>query len=200
MNWTEVPGFFDSDLVYKMAVKSAPENAVFVEIGTWKGRSTSCMGQLIKNSNKNIKFYAVDTFEGSDEEWHQEWINHLHQNGTTLFDEYKNNLNKCDVYHIVNTIQSTSKDASLLFENESIDFVFIDGAHDYQSVLEDISLWYPKIKLGGLICGDDYAPCWSDVRKAVDTYFENKMLFFLNGNLNYPYSQKVWHWCHIKNN
>lgn len=198
MNWSDVPGHFDSDLTYKMAIKIAPENAIFVEIGTWRGRSTSCMGQLIKNSNKNIKFYAIDTFEGSDEDWHQEDIKKLNQNKTTLFDEYEKNLKSCEVYDIVNTIKSTSINASCEFKDESIDFIFIDASHDYDNVLSDITAWYPKVKPGGLICGDDYAPCWSGVRKAVDEYFKNKTLFFLNGNLNYPYSQKVWHWCHFK--
>ena len=159
MNWTDVPGFFDSDLVYKMAVKSAQEGSVFVEIGTWKGKSTSCMGQLIKSSEKNIKFYAVDTFEGSDEKFHQEWIKHLKNSNTSLFDEYEKNLKSCDVYDVVNTIKSTSVEASSMFDDESVDFIFIDAAHDYESVLSDIKSWYPKIKPEGLICGDDYVPC-----------------------------------------
>ncbi len=200
MNWTDVPGFFDSDLVYKMAVKSATENSVFVEIGTWRGKSTSCMGQLIKSSGKNIKFYAIDTFDGSDEDLHQEWIQYFKDTNTSLFDEYENNLKLCGVYDVVHTIKSTSIEASSMFDDESIDFIFIDGAHDYKSVLDDISSWYPKIKPGGLICGDDYAPCWQEVRNAVDEYFKGKQLFFLNGNLNHPYSQGVWHWCHKKIN
>lgn len=198
MNWTDVPGFFDSDLAYKMAVKSAQEGSVFVEIGTWKGKSTSCMGQLIKSSGKNIKFYAIDTFEGSDEVWHQEWIKYLKDNNTSLFQEYENNLKSCGVYDVVNTIKSTSVEASSMFDDESIDFIFIDAAHDYESVLSDIRAWYPKIKPGGLICGDDYVPCWDGVVKAVDEYFKDKQLFFLNGNLNNSYSLGIWHWCHKK--
>jgi predicted O-methyltransferase YrrM/glycosyltransferase involved in cell wall biosynthesis len=200
MNWTDVPGFFDSDLVYKMAVKSATENSVFVEIGTWKGKSTSCMGQLIKSSGKNIKFYAIDTFDGSDENFHQEWIQYFKNNNTSLFDEYEKNLKLCDVYDVVHTIKSTSIEALSMFDDESIDFIFIDGAHDYKSVLDDITYWYPKIKPGGLICGDDYTLWWQEVRDAVDEYFKGKQLFFLNGNLNNPYSQGVWHWCHKKIN
>lgn len=198
MNWTEVPGFFDSDILYKLVVDSAPENAVFVEIGTWRGKSTSCMGQLIKSSNKNIKFHAVDTFEGSNENYHQYSIEQLKEAGTTLFDDYEKNLKMCGVYDIVNTIKSSSVEASKHFENESIDFVFIDASHEYEDVLSDVSSWYPKVKPGGLICGDDYAPWWQFVMNAVNDYFEGKQLFFLNGNLNLNYSQECWHWCHEK--
>ena len=67
MNWKEVPGFFDSDLVYKLAVNKFSDDSTFVEIGSWMGKSASCLGQLIKQSQKNIKVFAVDTFEGSEE-------------------------------------------------------------------------------------------------------------------------------------
>ena len=40
--------------------------------------------------------------------------------------------------------------------DESLDFVFIDAQHDYHSVINDIGLWAPKVKPGGLISGHDY--------------------------------------------
>ena len=87
MKWTEVPGFFDSDLVYKLAIKSSPENSTFVEIGSWMGRSTSCLGQLIKQSKKNIKIFAVDTFEGSEE--HTKFIEDIKENSTSLLEIFQ---------------------------------------------------------------------------------------------------------------
>ena len=59
MNWKDVSGFFDSDLVYKLATKTFPEGSTFVEIGTWMGKSTCCLGQLVKDSQKNIKVYEI---------------------------------------------------------------------------------------------------------------------------------------------
>jgi cephalosporin hydroxylase len=198
MNWTEIPGYFNSDILYTKAVKNSPNNATFVEVGTWVGRSTSCMAQLIKVSGKNIKFYGVDTFDGSDEDWHREWIDMLKEQNLTVLDEFKKHMILCEVDDFVIPIQATSLEASEKFEDESLDFVFIDASHDYDNVLVDINAWYPKVKVGGYISGDDYAPCWSGVRQAVDEFFENKMVFFLNGNTEYPYSQGVWHWCHQK--
>lgn len=40
-------------------------------------------------------------------------------------------------------------------EDLSLDFVFVDAAHDYQSVYKDIRAWLPKVKLTGMICGHD---------------------------------------------
>jgi len=65
------------------------------------------------------------------------------------------------------------------FERQSIDFVYIDAAHDYKSVWEDIRAWWPKIKMGGIIAGHDYH---GDVKKAIDNYFAYIVVFKLKGN------------------
>lgn len=41
-------------------------------------------------------------------------------------------------------------------EDGSLDFVYIDSAHDYSSVKEDLQAWYPKVRLGGWVTGHDY--------------------------------------------
>lgn len=196
MNWKEVPGFFDSDLVYKLAVNKFSDDSTFVEIGSWMGKSASCLGQLIKESKKNIKVFAVDTFEGSEE--HTEIVNDIRNNSTSLLEIFQRNMSLCEVDDIVSPIQGRSLDIASQFDDESIDFIFIDASHDYENVLADITAWYPKLKPGGLIAGDDYALCWSGVIQAVDEYFKNKTTFFLNGNLNYDYSQRIFHWCNFK--
>jgi predicted O-methyltransferase YrrM/glycosyltransferase involved in cell wall biosynthesis len=196
MNWKDVSGFFDSDLVYKLATKTFPEGSTFVEIGSWMGRSTCCLGQLIKDSKKDIKVYAVDTFEGSEE--HGELLKEIREHSTSLLEIFKGHTSLCGVDHLITPIKGASLDVVNQFEDQSIDFIFIDASHDYANVLADISAWYPKLKPGGLIAGDDYAPCWGGVIQAVNEYFTGKTVFFLNGALQYPYSQKVWHWCHFK--
>ena len=196
MNWRDISGFFDSDLVYKLATKSFPSGSTFVEIGTWMGRSTCCLGQLIKESKKDIKVYGVDTFKGSEEHW--QLIKEIEENSTSLLEIFKKHTSLCGVDNIITPIKGASLDVVNQFEDESIDFIFIDASHDYENVLADITAWYPKLKPGGLIAGDDYAPCWGGVIRAVNEYFTDKTVFFLNGALQYPYSQKVWHWCHFK--
>jgi hypothetical protein len=53
-------------------------------------------------------------------------------------------------------IRTFSKTAIDLFPDESLDFVYIDANHEYQHVLEDIELWFPKVKKGGVVSGHDY--------------------------------------------
>ena len=46
--------------------------------------------------------------------------------------------------------------ASTLFPNEFFDFIYIDGNHDYDKVKEDMALWFPKVKVGGVMGGHDF--------------------------------------------
>lgn len=54
----------------------------------------------------------------------------------------------------------TSIDAAQLFPHEFFDWVYIDGNHSYSEVLNDLRSWWPKVKPGGNLAGDDYR--WKD--------------------------------------
>lgn len=74
-------------------------------------------------------------------------------------------------------IKNYSEIASKTFIDKSIDLIYIDGDHSYESVKNDILNWIPKLKFGGVMSGHDY--CESPVKRAVDEYFgENKIKYF----------------------
>lgn len=188
--WRDISGFFGYPSIFERAIKHSSDNSIFVEVGAWMGRSTCCMGELIKNSNKNIKFYSIDTWEGSVE--HTNAIEELSNKNTSLFEQYKNNIKSCGVEDYVIPIQASSLEAVNQFEDESIDFLHIDASHDYQNVLDDISVWFPKVKPGGIISGDDYeSVCWEGVVRAVNEYFKNKSLLLI-GRDDFPLA-KIWY-------
>jgi SAM-dependent methyltransferase len=68
-----------------------------------------------------------------------------------------------------NIIKGFSSDAAIDFEDNSLDFVFIDGDHSYDGCKGDICSWLRKIRPGGLICGHDIN--WPGVRQAVEEHF-----------------------------
>jgi len=72
----------------------------------------------------------------------------------------------------VNYLIRTSESASTFAKDNSLDLVFIDALHDYDHVLQDIRLWQPQIRPGGILCGDDYdnVKC-PDVKRAVVDVF-----------------------------
>ena len=180
MNWRDVEGYFSYTNLYDLSIKYCPDNSTFVEVGSWMGRSTCYMGEQIKKSSKNIKFYAVDTWEGSEEQGHKETIEKLQSKNLTLFDTFKNNLKLCEVEDYVIPLRTTSLEAAALFEDNSLDFIHIDASHDYDNVLADIRAWYPKVKPGGFITGDDYVTDWEGVIQAVDEYFVGKSVKLLD--------------------
>ncbi len=104
----------------------------------------------------------------------------------TLYIKLKLRLSK---YKNISFMRKFSTKAAATIPNNSLDFVFIDGAHDYESVCEDISAWVPKIKKGGLIIGDDYYEEFPGVIKAVNEFaaknkYTNKLQFACN---------RIWH-------
>mgnify|MGYP003349871615 CR=1 FL=1 len=59
--------WFNYQDLYRMVVEKYPSGSHFIEVGSWKGRSSAFMAVEIINSGKNIKFDCVDTWEGSPE-------------------------------------------------------------------------------------------------------------------------------------
>jgi hypothetical protein len=51
-----------------------------------------------------------------------------------------------------------SINAAKNFKDLSLDFIYIDGRHDYSGVKEDVEAWYPKLKEGALFAGHDFVP------------------------------------------
>jgi len=86
----------------------------------------------------------------------------------------------------VKFIRKLSDDAVGDFEDESIDFIYIDGNHQYEFAKKDVENYYPKVKKGGVIGGDDYthSPETESERfgvfKAVNEFFKKlkKDIFF----------------------
>ncbi len=84
-------------------------------------------------------------------------------------------------YH-VRKIKGTSVSAAPTFANGSLDFVYIDADHSYESVKEDIATWLPKIKAGGFIGGHDYTPEGEGVMRAVNEVFQKPDITFQDGS------------------
>ena len=92
-------------------------------------------------------------------------------------------------------IRDISEVAVKQFDDQSIDFIYIDASHRWSGVALDLILWYPKVKWGGIFAGHDYWKCYRcEVMEAVNGFFvEQKQILHLvtddkdcRGNNNYP--------------
>lgn len=139
--------WFDYQNLYRRMVQTY-DNAHFVEVGSWKGRSSVFLAVEIINSGKSITFDCIDTWEGSSE--HATLPEVLDK---TLYDIFLANIKP--VADSIHPIKLSSLEACALYPIESLDFVFIDASHAYVDVWNDILNWLPKVKKGGVFAGHD---------------------------------------------
>ena len=168
--YQNIDGWFSYQDIYKEIVDRAEDGDHFVEIGSFKGRSSAFMAVEIANSGKKIKFDCIDTWQGSEE--HQN-IKEVIDN--TLYDTFLKNIEPVKEY--INPIRMTSIEASKLYLNNSIDFIMIDGDHTFDAVCADIAAYLPKMKKGGIMTGDD-AWVGTDPRRAAEHMFQRKQIDF----------------------
>ena len=85
-----------------------------------------------------------------------------------------------------------SADASKVFDDASVDFIYIDGNHAYNYVKADLEAWYDKIKPGGLVMGHDWP--YPSVQKAVNEFMAAKGKKF-HPNSGHLHGRHDW-WFH----
>lgn len=151
--------WFNHQDVYKKIIQSVPEGGWIVEVGAWKGASTSYLA--VEAQHKKLRIDVIDTWAGSDE--HKD-MRDIKEN--SLFGTFIDNLRP--VINLINPIRTDSVTASKMYAGESLDAVFIDADHRYESVKADILAWMPKVKKGGILAGHDYINAYVGVIRAVN--------------------------------
>lgn len=166
-SYKEINGWHMYENIYEEAVQRAKDGGVFLEVGAWMGMSTAHMASLIRDSGKKIKFYTIDTWEGSfNEQCH---IDVVMKNGGSIFNLFYKNLQELKLLEYVTPIISSSTKALDYIENNKFDFVMIDGNHTSEFVKKDVEYYWPLIKDGGFLTGDDVG--WINLLKTVEDYF-----------------------------
>lgn len=149
--------YFSFSGIYRRMVEKYPSGSTFVEVGVLHGMSLAFLGVEIVNSGKDIKLFGVDNFR-----WHDKQYSIVLKNLAPLGDR-------------IRIVQSDSAEASRLFDDRSVDFVFIDATHEYEAGMKDIAAWLPKMRSGGTIAGHDYSPdSFPGLVRAVDECFAGR--------------------------
>lgn len=93
-------------------------------------------------------------------------------------EQYKRALVRLMRFRDKNTLIKLRFDAALsIFPNEYFDFIYVDGyAHTGEEFGETFKQWYPKLKPGGILAGDDYCEEWPLVMHAVDKFLADNQL------------------------
>jgi hypothetical protein len=157
---------------YQIINKLKKNNCIGIELGVAEGFFSEKM--LV--SNKFINFYGVDSYS---EFQHNE-------------NEYLNTKKKLKKFKNFELIRDTFENSVNLFNDNYFDFIYIDGfAHTGNNAGKTIYDWFSKLKVGGILAGDDYHKDWPLVIKTVNEFI-NQTNFNLNltsSIADNPYSQ-----------
>jgi predicted O-methyltransferase YrrM len=133
----DIPGWLtdeEGEALYELA-RTCRGDGVIVEIGSWKGKSTVCLG-LGSQAGNSVPIYAIDP--------HADY----------RFGDFERNVARAGIAELVRPIASLSQPAADGFD-EPIELLFVDGSHEYDLVLEDFEKWVPKVVDGGWVAFHD---------------------------------------------
>ncbi len=152
-----------------------PKNGVGAEVGVWQGG----FSQKLLDRTQPSRLFLVDpwTWDITGKVPRDCYIasTRIAKSQNDMDKLYEAVVKKFEAYDNVVVIREPSTYAACKFHGNDLDWVYIDGSHDYENVIADLRAWGPKVKPGGLLCGDDYE--WGKkynfpVRKAVQAFLK----------------------------
>ena len=173
-------------------LKHLPKHLSGVEIGVWKGefsvalnhflapRELTLVDPWILPDSGKIVFPRAKSGQAIGVE------NHAIEKQTDADQVFEYVKNRFASFKHIRVWRSTSVEAARRFEENTLDWIYVDGSHYYEDVRDDLGAWLPKIKNEGYIVGDDYY--WKNpageysVKRAVDEFvaqhqFKNWVVF-----------------------
>jgi len=146
--------------VYVELARELSAGGTLVEVGSFYGGSAVTVAAATRHNN--VRVISVESFTGNLD-------NTVDGLPLPAITEYVRNVKQVWPYLNIDTVALPGQLAADMFEDNSLDMVFIDGDHSTAAVLRDIAVWWPKVALGGVLAGDDYS--WRTVAAAVKERF-----------------------------
>ncbi|MGH2866029.1 MAG: class I SAM-dependent methyltransferase [Solirubrobacteraceae bacterium] len=149
-----------------------------VNVGAEIGVERGTYSDILLDRWQGRRLISIDPWLKANDEW-DDTSNVSPEEHETRYQETLGVLRKfgsrSDVWRL------TGSEASQRVEDGSLDFVYIDARHDYESVREDVTIWWAKVKQGGICAGHDYidgqlATGSYGVKQAVDEFFARQQL------------------------
>ena len=154
----------------EVAAKCIPHGGTYLEVGTFMGASLAHMGTI----RPDLRLIAVDPWldapsQGYDGPGEYAPIQAAYGG---LYNAFLAIMRReaPDVLRRTVVLRGTADTVQLL---TPVDCLFIDGAHDRESVEKDIAVFGPLVVHGGVIAGHDYAPGFPGVKEVVDARYGN---------------------------
>jgi len=145
-----------------------PKNAVIAEIGVFKGEFSKEILEICEPS----LLYLVDLFCGRTGSGDKDGNNVVETDMAAEYDRL------CSMYRYDKHVALVKMPSVTFLADlpcDSLDVVYLDADHSYESISQELALSRHKVKPGGFICGHDYVTQWG-VKRAVDEFCEREGL------------------------
>lgn len=158
-----IRGWMSDDELNWLASTASRSHAA-VEIGSYCGRSSRAIADNLPDGGV---LYCVDAWKPFE---CVPPVITTPDEGEAVYAEFLRNMSDVIDNGTVTVRRMGSVKAAVTLNQDVVDFVFIDGDHSYNAVSQDIRLWLPLVKSGGIISGHDYG-VYQGVNEAVHERF-----------------------------
>jgi hypothetical protein len=133
------------------------------EVGVFEGDFSA---EILKRSPERL--YLVDPWDHQDTKIYPD--DHANLPSAEFDGVYQSVKKRFEGDERVSLVRGYSYFASEGFLDGSLDFVYVDAVHTFESCLCDLLTWYHKVKPGGWLCGHDFTGKYVGVKMAVDAF------------------------------
>ncbi len=152
--------------------RSLPRGASILEIGGFKGRSTTCLAYGCVNTDKQV--FTIDKFKGvyadvADREDLKKVFD------VDFFHHWQDNLKRNGLQDYAIPYIGDSRVIGREWTTP-IHMLFIDGSHLFEDVMDDFSIFYPHVVPNGIVALHDVTPNWPGPYEAWHQHVKNELI------------------------
>lgn len=142
------------------------------EVGVWRGDNSKT---LMSRWASGGRHYLVDPYLSYGDgcnvtgQWH---CVHTQRKFDALYEETKQYLYRVSPTRPV-FLRNYSVQATATMGSTQLDYIYLDGRHDMQGVLEDLKVWVPRLCKGGILAGHDYSNAGDGVARALQIFMSS---------------------------
>jgi hypothetical protein len=165
----DLTGWGGDQPIFSEMIRLIRPNTI-IEVGTWKGMSAVAMGEACRKESLDSAIICVDTWLGNE--------NHIldgpdlkpKHGYPTIYYQFLSNVVHHKLQDIIVPLPNTSFNAAIALKKLEIsaDLIYIDGAHEYESVMQDLKSYVPLLSKRGTMFGHDYF--WGSVAQALKDF------------------------------
>jgi len=174
----DLQGWGSDDPMFEQVIEAVRPTTI-IEVGSWKGRSAANIMAICKHLELDATLLCIDTWLGSlenyarhdaDNKWLHEALR-LEAGYPRLHQLFVSNMKHLGLEDRVIPLPLPASIAARVVAEKKIlaDVIYIDGSHDYEDCRSDLRNYWPLLRDGGILFGDDYA-AWPGVTRAVEEF------------------------------